>query len=343
MNAILFCNLPYAFPILKPLADELNRHNDSYLWYIPKHIADQFPYSSEPTTSNIDALDTFHADAIFVPGNDVPYWLRGVKVQVFHGLAGEKKGHFRIRGYFDLYLTQGPYFTDRFKKLALKHKNFEVEETGWCKLDRLFTVDLETKALKEQLLSRYGVKYIVLYSPTFSPSLTSVEALYDAVCELGDNEDVLVLIKFHDKMDREWIEKYKRIASKNILVLQTDDITQSLQIADLMISDSSSVVYEFILLDKPVVTFRSISENINWCNLFNKEEVYDTVIEILQGDDRFLTQRKETIAQYHPYTDGKSSQRVVRATQEYITKYGIPNKREVSWYRKLKLKKSYKG
>ena len=28
---------------------------------------------------------------IFVPGNEVPHFIRGVKTQVFHGLAGEKK------------------------------------------------------------------------------------------------------------------------------------------------------------------------------------------------------------------------------------------------------------
>jgi CDP-glycerol glycerophosphotransferase (TagB/SpsB family) len=342
MNSILFCNLPYAFSILKPLADELTKQNENYIWYIPKDIIEQFPYTSEPHTSKIEELERFKADAIFVPGNDVPYWLRGVKVQIFHGLAGEKKGHFKIRDYFDLYLTQGPYFTDKFTKLSLKHKNFEVKETGWCKLDRLYAINEKIKNKKDHMLSQYGAKYIVLYSPTFSPSLTSVEVLYNIIQKLGEHKDILVLIKFHDKMDDRWVEKYKNITSKNILIVQSDDITESLQIADLMISDTSSVVYEFTLLDKPVVTFKSRSKNINWCNIINKELFYDRVIDIVvNGNDQFSIQRKQTIAQYHPYSDGKSSKRVIEATKEHISIHGVPNKRDLPWHRKLKLKKIY--
>ena len=140
MKTVLFCNLPYAFSILAPLATVLEEENDTYLWYLPTAIVKDFPYLDMPYTSNIKEIEDFQADAIFVPGNDVPYWLRGLKVQIFHGLAGEKKGHFRIRNYFDLYLTPGPYFTNKFKILSKKYKNFDVIETGWPKLDKLFTM-----------------------------------------------------------------------------------------------------------------------------------------------------------------------------------------------------------
>ena len=56
-------------------------------------------------------------------------------MQRFATFIDEKKGHFRIRKYFDLYLTQGPFFTKKFNELKKKFKNFEVVETGWPKLD----------------------------------------------------------------------------------------------------------------------------------------------------------------------------------------------------------------
>ncbi len=113
MKTTLFCKNPYAFGILKPLNDELICKNHSVIWYIPKDILEKFPFKEECSfTTNIQDINDFNNDVIIVPGNEVPHYLRGVKVQVFHGLAGEKKGHFRIRKYFDLYLTQGPYFTN---------------------------------------------------------------------------------------------------------------------------------------------------------------------------------------------------------------------------------------
>jgi len=126
---------PYSFGILQPIMEVLKEKNDEYIWFVRAAIIEKFPFKDENVTSNIKEIINFKSDAIFVPGNEVPYYLRGVKTQVFHGLAGEKKSHFRIRSYFDLYLTQGPYFTKWFSEAAQKHKNFSVVETGWPKLD----------------------------------------------------------------------------------------------------------------------------------------------------------------------------------------------------------------
>jgi len=340
MKTILFCNLPYAFSILKPLADELESRGYEYLWYVDSSLNENFPYKDMPKTTSVKDLERFQSDAIFVCGNDVPYWLRGVKVQIFHGLAGEKKGHFRIRDYFDLYLTQGKYFTDRFKALAKKHKNFEVIETGWCKLDKLYTILDETKVKKTELLKKYDAKKMVLYAPTFSPSLTSAVALEKVIEKLANQEDILLIIKFHDKMKQELKELYQKMNS--VLIIEADDITESLQMADLMISDSSSVVYEFTLLDKPVITLNSISENIDWCNVHSADEVYSSVMEVLNGHDDYAQNRKNTIALYHPYSDGKSAERMVDATEKYIEEHGVPLERKISLLRKYKMQKAYK-
>ena len=342
MKFILFCNLPYSFSILKPLELEIIHRGFSYIWYIPKDIEEKFPYKSSNYTTNIDDLKKYESDAIFVPGNDVPYYLRGIKTQIFHGLAGEKKGHFRIRDYFDLYLTQGPYFTNRFKELSLKHKNFEVIETGWCKLDNLYTISDETIEEKNSLLQKYNVKNVILYAPTFSPSLTSGDKLVSTIKNLSSNDDILVIIKFHDKMDKELIQLYKDIKAKNLIISQEKDITKLLQISDLMISDTSSVVYEFILLNKPVITLNSKSENINWLNLTNENDVEPSTINILHGIDTFKDKRQNTIDMYHPYNDGNSASRMIDAIVQYKETYGVPLKRKLSILRKFKIYKAYK-
>ena len=343
MKFILFCNLPYAFSILKPLEEEIVKRGFEYIWYVPDALKQLFPYKQSTFTSEIENLKTYESDVIFVPGNEVPHFLQGIKTQIFHGLAGEKKGHFRIRDYFDLYLTQGPYFTHRFEELAKKHKDFEVKESGWCKLDGLYKTTDETLSHKERLLLKYGVKKIVLYAPTFSPSLTSGLKLLSTIETLSSRDDTLVIIKFHDKMDNEIQEKYQNIQTKNLLISDEKDITKLLQISDLMISDTSSVVYEFVLLDKPVITLQSKSENINWLNLLDEKGMEDTVISVLRGADEYKDRREDTIQKYHPYSDGKSAQRMIDAVVEYKKIHGIPKKRKLSLLRKLKIYKKYGG
>jgi len=341
MKAVLFCNLPYAFSILKPLAKELKRREFEYIWYIPKELDLIFPYKNEVKTSSIKDIESFKSDMIFVPGNDLPWYLRGVKVQIFHGLAGEKKGHFRIRDYFDLYLTQGPYFTQRFIELANRYKNFRVKETGWCKLDKLYIQDQEVEKKKKELLKKSKAKKIILYAPTFSPSLTSAEKLYDKIISLSTKDEYLIVIKFHDKMDREIQKRYKESQSQKLLVLNDDDITNSLKYSDLMISDTSSVVYEFLFLDKPVITLNSYSENILWEDIKDTKDLEEKIDNIFSGNDNFKDKRKEVIKLYHPYNDGRSATRMIDAVLEYIDKYKVPDRRELSLLRKFKMIKKY--
>ncbi|MCK5294815.1 MAG: CDP-glycerol glycerophosphotransferase family protein [Arcobacteraceae bacterium] len=326
---------------MKPLEKEILKRRYNCVWYIPKNIENLFPYSNSTYTTNINDIKNYKSDAIFVPGNEVPHFLQGIKVQIFHGLAGEKKGHFRIRDYFDLYLTQGPYFTNRFQELASKHKNFKVKETGWCKLDDLYTITMQTKEYKLSLLKQYDTKHIILYSPTFSPSLTSGVKLLNTIEKLSNHNDILVIIKFHDKMDTKIKKKYHQLGSKNLIISDEKDITPLLQISDLMISDTSSVVYEFILLDKPVITLNSISENINWLDINDETRMLDATLNIISGKDTYKNNRQSTIKQYHPYNDGKSAKRMIDATLEYEEQYGIPVTRKLPLLRKFKIYKKY--
>lgn len=342
MKTTLFCKNPYAFGILKPLYDELISKNHSVIWYVPEDILEKFPHKNECTyTSNIQDISDFKNDVIIVPGNEVPHYLRGFKVQIFHGLAGEKKGHFRIRKYFDLYLTQGPYFTDRFKNLAKKFKDFDVTETGWSKLDLLFQHKQSYSKEKQNLLKEHNAKRIVLYAPTFSPSLTSAIALQDEIFELADN-DTLLLIKFHDLMDKKIISDYKTVCEKtvNTEIVSDNNIIKYLILSDLMISDTSSVVYEFLLLDKPVITFNSNSENIKWKDISDPKELLSTFKDIIEFDNS-KTNRKWVIDNYHPYTDGLSSKRIIETLEEYIKRNPIPEKRKIPWGRKRKMIKMF--
>jgi len=343
MRAILFCANPYAFGILKPLHDELLAQRHDVLWYVPEKISAGFSFKNETKqTSLIKDLYIYKSDAIFVPGNEVPHYLRGVKVQVFHGLAGEKAGHFRIRNYFDLYLTQGPYFTKRFEALAKKNRDFEVKETGWCKLDPLFKNHVEILKERNLLLNRHGKKKLVLYAPTFSPSLTSAIKKRNDIMKLADTDGTYLLIKFHDLMNTRVLKEYEELADgrKNIEIGYDRNIINYLIMADVMISDTSSVVYEFILLNKPVITIDSNSKNINWRNIKLHENLPEVFVNEL-NEDTFKQSRLETIKAYHPYTDGNSSPRMIAAVEDYILRNGVPEKRTLNLYRKFKMNRMF--
>lgn len=343
MKITLFCQNPYAFGILEPIMQVLQEKGDEYLWFLTPNLKGKFPYTQEPHTFDLEELAAFESDAIFCPGNEVPHYLRGVKVQVFHGLAGEKKGHFRIRHYFDLYLTQGPFFTRKFNRLKRRHRNFEVKETGWPKLD-IYARDAEKyKAEKLRLLGEYAATKMVLYAPTFSPSLTSAPFLLEEIERLAENKEYLVVVKFHDLMSPEIIGHYKKLALKkeNILFEEEPNIIKFLLMADVMISDTSSVVYEFLLLNKPVITYKSSSRKILWDDQKEYTGLAERVAVNLEKDE-YSKQRQTVIAEYHPYNDGKSARRMVEAVEEYIDEHGIPERRRLPFLRRRKMNRMFK-
>lgn len=342
MKATLFCSKPYAFGILRPLHDELIKRDHLVKWFVPDDIIDRFPYKEDcDFTSSIQEIHEFDNDVIFVPGNDVPHYLRGVKVQLFHGLSGDEKGKFRIRKYFDLYLTHGPFFTRRFKALAEKYRDFDVIETGWPKLDNLFPKINSYQTEREELLNRYNAKRIILFAPTFSPSLTSARILKDHIFKVADSENLL-LIKFHDLMSKEVVDEYERLSKNksNVIIIRDSNIAKYLILSDILISDTSSVVIEFLLLDKPVITFRSGSKEIKWENIKAPDQLISKVKETLIND-KYKADRKWISENHHPYTDGQSSKRIVDTMEEYIKNHPIPDFRKISWWRRRKIIKRF--
>lgn len=339
MRVVLFCQNSYAFSILEPLADAAVQRGWSVLWYVAPSLTDQIPATWEATvsfTTDLQAVQTFAPDAIMVPGNEVPYWLRGVKVQVFHGFAGEKKGHFRVRGYFDLYLTQGPYFTERFQALAEKHGDFSVVETGWPRVDRLFDEHVDRAAIRQ----RYGVeadKPILLYAPTFSPKLTSVPDLLPEIPALLDRTGGHLLIKFHPLMDQDWVGQYRRSLAdaSSVSILEDNDVTPALLVSDLLISDTSSVVYEFALLGRPIVTIRSTAPEHYWTDVKRAADVPNSCVKLLSAGP--ADGSNTILSRYHPYTDGRSAERMLDAVSDYIYHHGVPDHRSIGFLRRHKI------
>lgn len=316
----------------------LKDQQHDHLWFLTEKLVKPFPFKEDAMTTSILDLQHYNSDVIFVPGNEVPHYLRGLKVQIFHGLAGEKKGHFRIRNYFDLYLTQGPYFTKRFLELRDKYRNFDVIETGWPKLD-VYGKNVDHYASeKNTLLSSHNAKYLVLYAPTFSPSLTSAPFLLQELEQLAREKEYLIFIKFHDLMERDWIAAYQELEQQytNIHVKEEKNIVKFLLQADILISDTSSVIYEFLLLDKPVLSYKNISENIQWDNRTSYDALTERVRKNLM-EDPFKAERERVNKAYHPYRDCRSAERMVKTVNNYIKAKGVPERRPLSASRKLKI------
>lgn len=341
MRILLFCENRYAIDILNPLQEYVTDNNlpHEVMWYIHKPKISTFEYASKVRwTNSIQEAYDFSPEAVFVPGNIVPYYLPGVKIQVFHGYAAEKKDHWIIRRYFDTYFTQGPYFTRHFKALSEEYGDFEVVETGWPKQDwikrNLHTYDAE----RQRLLDSTGRKRIILYAPTFSPKLTSLplEGMKERLGELAERNDALVVMKFHPLTRKEWADEYRAWAESKdnvIFVNQGENITKYQLMSDVLISDTSSTVYEFLLLSRPVITVRTIAKDIYWENTATPDGLEEAYRRAM-NDPEAIARRQWIVDNYDPYLDGHVCERMLNAAADYIRRHGVPSKRRLNLWRK---------
>ncbi|MCQ2076273.1 MAG: CDP-glycerol glycerophosphotransferase family protein [Bacteroidaceae bacterium] len=336
MKICLFCEHKYAVSILEPIQVAADKEGgNDVLWYVDARHIPEFPLKDKVTfTNSISDIYSFSPEASFCPGNIMPYYLPGVKIEIFHGYASEKKDHWVIRRYFDTYFTQGPYFTQGFERLAKKYKDFEVLETGWPRQDWIFANLHTFDTDRNQYLTQYGKSHIVLYAPTFSPSLTSLPFMRESLRTFARKEDVVVLLKFHPLTAQKYLDEYRQLADEEENIVWIDDfnVTKYMLMSDVMISDTSSTIYEFLLLDKPVITLRAVAKTQYWRNMQHPEELCTAYHDVLH-DDKYTELRQWVINNYDPYLDGRVGERMLEGARDYIRRHGVPKCRHLNLWR----------
>ena len=339
---LFYISQNYSYAILRPLQKVIRERGDQVAWFFSGNEVDKkYLQSDEVQLTTIAQVKTYSPCAVFVTGNVVPDFFPGIKVTVFHGFDARKRAnddHFFIRDYFDLYCTQGPDTTYKYQQLAEKHGNFRVIETGWTKLDPLFTSTDESNHEKTN-----NKRPVILYSSTFTKKLTSAPHLLKTIKEASKDERFQWIITFHPKMDPSVVNDYKNIQNENLTFIETDNVIPLLLKADVMLCDTSSILQEFLILKKPVVTYNNRLPDECMINVTSPEEVLPALTTALSRPPELLKKIQHYSDQLHPYRDGKSSERVIEAVDWYIREGHTGLKpRSLSLMRKIKIRKKLK-
>jgi len=335
-NYLFYIEHDYSYEILRPLQKEIQKQGDRVCWFLVGKQINNHLSKAEDELKTVEEVIEYDPQACFVPGNTIPNFIPGLKVQVFHSLEWKKKTTFRIRDCFDLYCTHGPSTTNTFNILKQKHQHFDVIETGWPKTDALF------EAIPVNFPEARGP--IILYAPTFSPKLTSAAELYDSIKKISKQQSWFWIIKFHPKMNPKLVDQYRKIEDKNLKIIEQDSIAPLLKSAELMVSDTSSVIGEFALLKKPTITLNNAMPDDYIINISNHTELESAINAVLADKTAIFKEVAEYAKQLHPYYDGQSSQRVLKAVNNMSEKnldYLKPKPKNIFRHIKMRMKLNY--
>ncbi|KAF1685340.1 CDP-glycerol glycerophosphotransferase [Pseudoxanthomonas broegbernensis] len=315
---LLFATERYGLPILQPLADALHARGDRV------HALLAGGAAGLALPAPVRAVDARGAAAlrpraVFSASNEVPTFAGGAKVQLFHGFNVEKRadgrGHFRVRGLFDLYCTQGPATTAPFQELSRKLRHFAVVQTGWPKLDPLFRDDGGASAA---LRAPAGARPVAMFASTFTERLSAAPHLLEAIAAQVAEGGRYWLLTLHPKCPPELFERYRALAGPNAAFIEPERLVTAQRAADVLLADTTSVVSEFVVQRKPVVTFRNRAPKPHMLDFDDParlprmlERAFDPAPELRAA----LAAYADAI---HPYRDGGSSGRVIEATEALL-------------------------
>lgn len=247
----------------------------------------------------------------------------GVKViELWHAAGAIKKfgnvikREYPIRNY-DYVISNSEYWKEPYSKAFSVDKE-NVKVLGMPRVDHLS--DLEyLKTARRKMFDKYPYlkdKNIILYAPTFRGNLyegfrsVSLDAL--RLIESFD-ENTILLYKFHPLLLDTSLPDHSRIINMN-----HEDTHDLFTVSDCLISDFSSIIFDYSLLDKPMYFyvpdledyFKDVGVFVDYRKTMPGAICYDTdeLIKALKSQDRYDIKSFSDL--FFTYRDGKNIDRV---------------------------------
>jgi CDP-glycerol glycerophosphotransferase (TagB/SpsB family)/glycosyltransferase involved in cell wall biosynthesis len=318
-------NEPAMMPFLKNKnVKVIRRHSDEHLrflasaGYIITNVSLPFYYCKK---SGQVYVNTWHGTPIKSLGYDMPEAPATISNVLRNFLSA------------DYIISGSPFLTSVYlEKYKLKGL-FEgkIIEEGYPRNDRLFHTD---KQEINALLNRYNIylnpnKKVILYAPTwkgndyYHPQVNAEEYIEfkRTLEELIDTDEYQILLKPHQVVYKE-LQKSDKL--KDSLIPAYVDTNELLSITDILISDYSSIFFDFLASGKPVIFYiPDLEEYRNYRGLYiEPEQLAGPALTSLQEVGKAINNLSETVNLFRgnydkaralacPYDDGSVTERLI--------------------------------
>ncbi len=341
---LFFCTHSYAIPILRPLEAAIKKRGGEVAWYLEKSCPSTLLNDSDRQLSSLKEVRRWNPVAVFAPGNYIYDFFPGIKVHVTHGYPINKRNdqhddHFKIRNWFDIYLSSGPSSTPPYKAKEKEYGYFKVYETGWAKADALIQAKEEADYLGKH--SKAG-KATVFVASTFSPHITQLRNLFPTISRLAECRDWNWVITMHPKLEDHGLRteiQHLADSHENVTFYPEPPSPIVLAATDVMLCDSSSIIVEYMMLDKPVVTLRNTTPGPHLINVQEPEEVEAALETALSCPKDLMEEIHQYLDFHEAHRDGQNCERILDAVDDFMANHQQHMKsKPLNLFRKLKIR-----
>lgn len=265
-NVVFIAPVGFHFEHLMPLIKEIE--NTPNLNIIVVDISD---WQKRPQINNCEFIsrDNFYNkrwnfyDAIIATDfSSIPWWFKsGARVGLLHG-AGPKVGFIETlsEGLLDVIFSPGPYIKRVQKRII---KNTIGKDTILLPIGLPATDVLFNKALTSEVKLKNN-KPIILYAPSWhlEPSYVVMNEVF--IKELASQNKYHIIVRPHPNLlqpekcgGKDWEKLLLSYENENFEMPMEGSIYDYLHKSVAIIGDYSSVIYEYLLFDRPGFIFCS--------------------------------------------------------------------------------------
>lgn len=266
----------------------------------------------------------------------IPWWFSDVTTVFFLHGVGPKVSYFasdKLKN-FDVILAPGPYVES--KQIPFLKKGAVLYRAGLPVTDRYFLQ--ETFSLP-QYFKFDNAKPILLYAPSWSNDARQFSIDLDILNALSHQEVCNVIIRPHPNLlipekchGIKWREIIDEIIVNNRRIAlhagRGTSIYDILGCTDILMGDISSMVYEFLVLDRPIILYLKkgvgefyqseefVLETEKAChNLDNADELETMLLNCLRNKESLSAERKKMLAK-SLHNPGKAVPEIIKILNE---------------------------
>lgn len=236
----------------------------------------------------------------------------------------------QTRGW-DYLLSDNPFSTEKFQKCFLVDKE-NILEYGYPANDPMYAPDIEERAAN--IKKKLGIdpnKKVIMYAPTWRDDNVIEKGQYGFELDLDINrmkkefgDEYVLLLRLHylvvDRFDM------KQFGDFAVDVCNYDDVTELYLISDMLITDYSSVFFDYGNLKRPVLFYMydlekyrdvlhgfylDIDKDLPGPIYRTNDEVIDAIKNIDKIQEEYKDRYEEFYNRFCQVDDGHASQRVV--------------------------------
>jgi len=340
MNIYFFANRVYQFSYARPLFEKMGGtfvvrkyktllRFKKHLWYKAFFTASSSGIGSSRVIKR-HILKMHDLKGVLLSQSNTPLQVDPAKCQTIfigHGTGDKKYGGSSS----DLESYKYHFISGQKHMEKLKDFNVKMSEDRLIKIGNMrFDDYINGKINRQQVIKNLGIvdteRKNILYAPTWKVGNGTFHVYSRKFCEEISKEHNLIIRPHHGDVKhlpklKAWAKSkgLKHIYFSNPNRILYSDTMHDFAASDLMISDTSSILYEYLITGKPVIVaktdFKILHNMPDEMNIMNITDIYDGSVNILDlvNENLFNNKRqhlyKKMLDNCFYFNDGRSVER----------------------------------